>query len=81
MPSHQVRRPPKPAAASVAAMLRRYAATGRTVVISSHLLAEVEQRIRSCCSALGLRVLGWFDSAISGGEGSREFFVHAHKPL
>jgi 23S rRNA (cytidine1920-2'-O)/16S rRNA (cytidine1409-2'-O)-methyltransferase len=37
----------------------------------------VEKRIRDCCAALGLRVQGWFDSAITGGDGNREFFVHA----
>jgi 23S rRNA (cytidine1920-2'-O)/16S rRNA (cytidine1409-2'-O)-methyltransferase len=39
--------------------------------------AVVEQRIRDCCAALGLSVRGWFDSAITGGDGNREFFVHA----
>jgi 23S rRNA (cytidine1920-2'-O)/16S rRNA (cytidine1409-2'-O)-methyltransferase len=41
--------------------------------------AVVEQRIRECCAALGLQVLAWFDSAITGGDGNREFFVHAKK--
>ena len=27
----------------------------------------------------GLQVLAWFDSAITGGDGNREFFVHAKK--
>ncbi|MDB5947504.1 MAG: Hemolysin [Ramlibacter sp.] len=40
----------------------------------------VEQRIRDCCADLGLQVRGWFDSAITGGDGNREFFVHAKKP-
>ena len=39
----------------------------------------VEQRIRDCCAALGLQVRAWFDSAITGGDGNREFFVHAQK--
>ena len=39
--------------------------------------AEVEQRIRSCLSELGLEVKAWMDSAIEGGDGNREFFVHA----
>ena len=42
--------------------------------------AVVEQRIRDCCAALGLSVRGWFDSAITGGDGNREFFVHAKQP-
>lgn len=49
------------------------------IVKDAALLAEVEQRIRACCAGLGLQVLGWFDSTITGGEGSREFFIHALK--
>ncbi len=40
----------------------------------------VEQRVRECCAALGLQVRAWLDSAITGGDGNREFFVHANKP-
>jgi len=43
------------------------------------LYAVVEQRIRDTCAALGLVVQGWFDSPITGGDGNREFFVHARK--
>ncbi|MFC5500348.1 TlyA family RNA methyltransferase [Caenimonas terrae] len=42
--------------------------------------AVVEQRIREACAALGLQVKAWFDSAITGGDGNREFFVHATAP-
>jgi 23S rRNA (cytidine1920-2'-O)/16S rRNA (cytidine1409-2'-O)-methyltransferase len=28
---------------------------------------------------LGLTVRDWFDSAIEGGDGNREFFIHAIK--
>jgi 23S rRNA (cytidine1920-2'-O)/16S rRNA (cytidine1409-2'-O)-methyltransferase len=42
--------------------------------------AEVEQRLRECCAALGLKVLDWFDSPISGGDGNHEFFIFARKP-
>ena len=38
---------------------------------------EVEERIRTCLAELGLQVKGWMDSAIEGGDGNREFFVHA----
>jgi 23S rRNA (cytidine1920-2'-O)/16S rRNA (cytidine1409-2'-O)-methyltransferase len=41
------------------------------------LYARVEQRLRTACAELNLVVLGWFDSPISGGDGNREFFVHA----
>jgi 23S rRNA (cytidine1920-2'-O)/16S rRNA (cytidine1409-2'-O)-methyltransferase len=41
--------------------------------------AQVEQRIRAACAALGLTVTNYFDSPITGGDGNREFFVHASK--
>ena len=39
--------------------------------------AVVEARLREACAALGLRVARWFDSPIAGGDGNREFFIHA----
>jgi 23S rRNA (cytidine1920-2'-O)/16S rRNA (cytidine1409-2'-O)-methyltransferase len=39
--------------------------------------AVVEQRLRAACADLGLRVAAWFDSPIAGGDGNREFFIHA----
>lgn len=39
--------------------------------------AEVEQRIRSSYAEHGLQVRKYFDSPIEGGDGNREFFVHA----
>ena len=39
----------------------------------------VEKRLRDTCAALGLEVLGWQESMIAGGDGNREFFVHAKK--
>lgn len=38
---------------------------------------EVEERVRNCLTELGLQVKGWMDSAIEGGDGNREFFIHA----
>jgi 23S rRNA (cytidine1920-2'-O)/16S rRNA (cytidine1409-2'-O)-methyltransferase len=43
------------------------------------LYAVVEQRIRDCYAEQGLQVLAWLDSAISGGDGNREFFVFARR--
>ena len=40
----------------------------------------VERRIRDAYAALGLSIKGWFDSPITGGDGNREFFVHAVAP-
>jgi 23S rRNA (cytidine1920-2'-O)/16S rRNA (cytidine1409-2'-O)-methyltransferase len=41
--------------------------------------ARVEARIRDACAAAGLAVRDWFDSPITGGDGNREFFVHAQR--
>ncbi|MDB5957642.1 TlyA family RNA methyltransferase [Ramlibacter sp.] len=47
------------------------------VVRDPALYPLVEQRLRQCCASLGLAVVGWYDSPIAGGDGNREFFVHA----
>ena len=47
------------------------------VVRDATLYAVVEQRLRDACTALGLQVIGWYDSPIAGGDGNREFFLHA----
>ncbi len=39
----------------------------------------VEKRLRDTCAELGVEVLGWMESAIDGGDGNREFFIHAKK--
>lgn len=41
------------------------------------LYVQVEQRLRTACADLALQVCGWFDSPITGGDGNREFFIHA----
>jgi 23S rRNA (cytidine1920-2'-O)/16S rRNA (cytidine1409-2'-O)-methyltransferase len=38
---------------------------------------HAEKRLRKACKTNGLEVLDWFDSATPGGEGAREFFLHA----
>lgn len=38
---------------------------------------RVEQRIRDACAALSLSVRDYFESAVAGGDGNREFFVWA----
>ena len=40
----------------------------------------IEARLREACEALGLTVTAWFDSAITGGDGNREFFICAKHP-
>jgi len=49
---------------------------GGIVRDAQHYL-DVEARLRAACEGQGLRVAGWFDSPIAGGDGNREFFVHA----
>lgn len=39
----------------------------------------VEQRLRDACTALGMEVKSWLTSPIEGGDGNREFFIHAIK--
>ncbi len=39
----------------------------------------IEARLREACAGLGLTVTAWFDSPIEGGDGNREFFIHAKK--
>jgi len=47
------------------------------IVRDAALHAEVEQRLRAACAAAGLAVRHWLPSAIAGGDGNREFFIHA----
>lgn len=39
------------------------------------LYTTVENKLRAACRDRDLRVLDWFDSPISGGDGNREFFI------
>ena len=39
----------------------------------------VEKRLRDTCAGLGVEVLAWLESPITGGDGNREFFIHAQK--
>ncbi|WP_367066253.1 TlyA family RNA methyltransferase [Oryzisolibacter sp. LB2S] len=49
------------------------------IVRDASLYPQVEERIRQACAAAGLQVAGWYDSAIPGGDGNREFFIHARR--
>lgn len=51
----------------------------RGIVTDDALLIDVESRIRACCAEQGFRVLGWQDSPIRGGDGNREFLLHARR--
>lgn len=47
------------------------------IVRDESLYITVEKNIRRACADAGLDVLGYFGSAITGGDGNREFFVYA----
>ena len=49
------------------------------LVKDSAQYTQVETKIRTACEALGLTVAAWLDSPIAGGDGNREFFVHARR--
>ena len=51
------------------------------IVTDDALFAIVERRIREAHAALGLAVQAYFQSAIDGGDGNREFFVHSIRQL
>ena len=38
---------------------------------------RVEQRLRDACAEVGLVVQAWRESAVTGGDGNREFFLQA----
>lgn len=47
------------------------------IVRDASLYVTVKKTIRAACAQAGLRVLDYFDSAITGTDGNREFFVYA----
>ena len=49
------------------------------IVREPALFAFVEKRLRDTCEGLGMKVLAWIESPIQGGDGNREFFIHAVK--
>lgn len=49
------------------------------IVRDTALYAQVEARLREAAVACGLRVQHWLPSPITGGDGNREFFIHARR--
>ena len=47
------------------------------IVRDAALYAPVEQRLRAACADAHLVVRHWLPSPIMGGDGNREFFIHA----
>ena len=49
------------------------------LVRDPELFLQVRQRLQACLIELQFEVLAWLDSPIEGGDGNREFFLHARK--
>lgn len=49
----------------------------RGLVTDPARYAEVEARIRACCAEHGLEIRHWQESPLRGGDGNREFLLHA----
>ncbi|WP_255992085.1 TlyA family RNA methyltransferase [Chitinolyticbacter albus] len=49
------------------------------IVRDAGLYPEVEAKVRAAAEAAGLTVAGYYDSAITGGDGNREFFIYARR--
>lgn len=47
------------------------------IVTDTRLYPMVRDKLAACCAQHHLAVAGWFDSPITGGDGNREFFLHA----
>ncbi len=51
---------------------------GKGGIVTDPVLHDfVKQRVSDCCKSLGLQVEAWHESPIAGGDGNREFFIHA----
>ena len=49
------------------------------VVKNPALYSQVEQRLRQACQTLNLDAVQWLPSPITGGDGNKEFFIHARR--
>jgi 23S rRNA (cytidine1920-2'-O)/16S rRNA (cytidine1409-2'-O)-methyltransferase len=49
------------------------------IVREAALYDQVEKRVREAYEEQGLTVHAWLESPIQGGDGNREFFIHASK--
>jgi 23S rRNA (cytidine1920-2'-O)/16S rRNA (cytidine1409-2'-O)-methyltransferase len=49
----------------------------RGLVTSAALYPGVRDKVTACARQCGWNPAGWFDSPIAGGDGNREFFLHA----
>ncbi|NYS60994.1 TlyA family RNA methyltransferase [Vreelandella salicampi] len=51
----------------------------RGVVRDARRYHDVEEKLRSACAACGFAIAHWQESPITGGDGNREFLLHAVK--
>ncbi len=51
------------------------------IVREAALYAQVEKRVREAYAEQGLTVHAWLESPIQGGDGNREFFIHASRSV
>ncbi|WP_110668511.1 TlyA family RNA methyltransferase [Salinicola halophilus] len=51
----------------------------RGIVRDAALYTQVRQTLESACESLGLAIDDWRESPIQGGDGNREFLLHAVK--
>ena len=51
----------------------------RGLVKSAALYADVRAKVTDCARRCGWTPLDWLDSPITGGDGNREFFIHAQR--
>lgn len=49
------------------------------IVRDAEHFSFVQERLQDCCKQLGLSVKAWLASPIEGGDGNREFFIHAQQ--
>ena len=50
---------------------------GHGVITDPEIHARVRDEVADSLTAAGCAVIGWCDSPIAGGDGNREFLVHA----
>ena len=53
----------------------------RGVIVDPVVHARVRDEVEACLFLAGCAVRGWCDSPIAGGDGNREFLVHAVVPV
>ncbi|WP_111412453.1 TlyA family RNA methyltransferase [Billgrantia lactosivorans] len=51
----------------------------RGIVTDPQRYGEVESALGTCCAELGLAIRHWRESPLTGGDGNREFLLHAVK--